>query len=290
MQNTKIIDGKKISAALQVDLKKEINSLERKPTLAVILIGDNPASLIYVGHKKKISEKIGIQTDVYHLSPVMTQDALISFIEELNQNKTVDGILIQLPLPAPFEEAVILETVSPEKDVDGLHRVNLGKLFVGEPALLPCTPLACMALIKSVCKTLSGKNAVVIGRSRLVGKPLAQMLLEEQCTVTQAHSKTKNLARICKTADILISATGHPNLIKKSFVKKGAILIDVGITRLSDNKIVGDIAFNEMIGYVKAITPVPGGVGPMTVTMLFSNVVKACKKNLQKARNDVELK
>lgn len=283
MINTKIIDGKKISAKIQFELKKEVATLSRKPTLAVILVGDNPASLIYVGHKKKTAQLIDVQTDVYHLSPVMTQDALIAFIEELNNNETVDGILIQLPLPKQFDETKVLESVHPDKDVDGLHRINLGKLFVGEPALQPCTPLACMALIKSVFKNLAGKNAVVVGRSRLVGKPLAQLLLDAQCTVTQAHSKTKNLATVCKTADIVISATGQPNLIKKNFVKKGAVLIDVGITRLPDNRIVGDIAFDEMIGHAKAITPVPGGVGPMTVTMLFSNVIKACKKHLQKA-------
>lgn len=282
MIQTKIIDGKKQAAQMQISLKNEIACLDRKPVLAVILVGDNPASLIYVNHKKKYAEGIGVQVDIYHLSPVMTQDALIAFIQELNHNKNIDGILVQLPLPIHFDEKVVLESIDPEKDVDGLHLINLGKLFIGQPDLLPCTPLACMTLIESVTRKLEGKNVVVVGRSRLVGKPLAQMLLNVDCTVTQAHSKTKNLAQVCKTADILVAATGKPNLIKKSFVKKGAILIDVGITRLENNKIVGDIAFDEMIGHAKAITPVPGGVGPMTVTMIFINLIKAYKKNLQK--------
>lgn len=283
MVETKIIDGKRLATKLQTNIKKEIKTFKRKPTLAVILVGDNPASIIYVDHKKKCAQQIGIQTNIYHLSPVMTQDALIAFIEELNHNTLVDGILVQLPLPKSFNELDVLEAINPSKDVDGLHRINLGKLFIGQPDLLPCTPLACMILIQSVCRKLEGKTAVVVGRSRLVGKPLAQMLLNAQCTVTQAHSKTKNLAKICKGADILIAATGRPGLIKKSFVKKGSILIDVGITRLENNKIKGDILFDEMLGYAKAITPVPGGVGPMTITMLFSNVIHAYKKNLQKS-------
>ncbi len=281
---TKIIDGKKLSEKIQEQLKEKVKALPRRPKLAVILVGDNPASVIYVNHKKKVAEKIGVEANLYQLSPVMTQDALIAFIQELNKNNTVDGILVQLPLPAPFEEETVLDAIDPNKDVDGLTKANLGNLFVGQEGLRPCTPLACMELIHTVCDKLSGKNVVIVGRSRLVGKPLAQLLLNENCTVTQAHSKTQNLPEVCRQADILIAATGRPGLITKNHVKKGAILIDVGITRLENNKITGDISFEEMIGHADAITPVPGGVGPMTVTMLLSNVITSfSKKGLPKA-------
>ena len=272
---TKIIDGKKMAAAIEKKLQAEIQTFERKPQMAVILVGDNPASLIYVNHKKKAAEKDGIDVAIYHLSPVMTQDALISFVEELNRNEGVDGIIVQLPLPKHFDENAVINAISPAKDIDGLNYINMGKLFIGQPSLVPCTPLACMALIKSVSRNLVGKTAVVVGRSRLVGKPMVQLLLNEQCTVTQAHSKTKHLSDVCKNADIIVSATGCAGLIRKKFVKKGAILIDVGIVRTASKKITGDIAYEEMLGHAKAITPVPGGVGPMTVAMLLSNVVKA---------------
>ena len=279
---TTIIDGKKMSLKIQEILKKEIQALERKPKLAVILVGDNPASIIYVGNKKKIGENIGAETEVFQLSPVMTEDALISFIEELNQNETIDGILVQLPLPPHFNENKVLEALNPDKDVDGLHPKNLGNLFISNTDLKPCTPLACIELIKSIHPNIEGKTALIIGRSRLVGKPLAQMLLAENCTVIQAHSKTKNMAEICKIADIVVAATGKPNLIESSFIKKGAVLIDVGITRLENKKITGDIDFKSMLGTAGAITPVPGGVGPMTVTMLFVNLLNSYKKNFAK--------
>lgn len=279
---TIIIDGKKIAAKIQEQLKEEIKKYERKPKLAVILVGDNPASLIYVANKKKIGEKIGAEAEVFQLSPIMTDDALISFIEELNQNKNIDGILVQLPLPSHFNENKVLAALSPEKDVDGLHPENLGNLFISTTDLKPCTPLACLELIKSVSPDIEGKTALIIGRSRLVGKPLAQMLLAENCTVIQAHSRTKNMNEICKIADIIVAATGKPNLIEKSYIKKGAILIDVGITRLDNNKITGDIDFESMQGIAGAITPVPGGVGPMTVTMLYVNLLNAYKKNFAK--------
>lgn len=276
--NTKIIDGKKAAKQIEAELSREIADLTKKPGLAVVLVGDNPASIIYVNHKKKAAEQIGIQAQIYHLSPVMTQDALIAFVQELNQNPAIHGIIVQLPLPKHISQDDVLDAISPEKDIDGLHYANLGHLFIGKPNLVPCTPLACLYLLKGVCKNLTGKNVVVVGRSRLVGKPLVQLLLDEQCTVTQAHSKTKNLAQLCKSADIIVSATGHAGLIRKSYVKKGAVLIDVGIIRQADKKITGDIAFDEMIGHAKAITPVPGGVGPMTVAMLMKNVLTAYKK------------
>ncbi|MBE6456178.1 MAG: bifunctional 5,10-methylenetetrahydrofolate dehydrogenase/5,10-methenyltetrahydrofolate cyclohydrolase [Alphaproteobacteria bacterium] len=278
--NTQIIDGKKMALQIENDLATEIATFKTKPGMAVILVGDNPASIIYVNHKKKAAEKIGINAQIFHLSPVMTQDALISFIKELNNNPEIHGIIVQLPLPKHISEDAVLDTIHPDKDIDGLHPINMGNLFIGRPNLVPCTPLACQLLLKSVCPDLVGKNAVVIGRSRLVGKPMTQLLLSEQCTVTQAHSKTVHLAEVCQNADIIISATGSAGLIQKSFVKEGAILIDVGIIRNADKKIVGDVVFEDMIGLAGAVTPVPGGVGPMTVAMLLANVVKAYKKQL----------
>lgn len=271
---TVIIDGKKLAADIQSDIKTQVQACERAPALAVVLVGDNPASLIYVRNKKKQAEAVGINTPVFHLSPVITTDALIAFVKELNENEQIDGILVQMPLPAHIDSDAVLEAIHPDKDADGLTTANLGRLFVGKPALNPCTPMACMELIRTVQKDLSGLNAVVVGRSRLVGKPVAQLLLDANCTVTQAHSRTKNLADICKTADILIVAAGQPDLIKKSFVKEGAIIIDVGINRKDDGKIVGDVDFNQMQGIAKAVTPVPGGVGPMTITMLLKNTLQ----------------
>lgn len=271
---TIIIDGKKLAADIQADIKKQVQKCERAPALAVVLVGDDPASLIYVRNKKKQAEAVGINTPVFHLSPVITTDALIAFVKELNENAQIDGILVQMPLPAHIDSDAVLEAVSPLKDADGLTTSNLGRLFVGKPALNPCTPMACMELIKSVQKDIGGLNAVVVGRSRLVGKPVAQLLLDANCTVTQAHSRTKNLAEICKSADILIVAVGKAGLIKKSFVKEGAIVIDVGINRKDDGKIVGDVDFAQVVGIAKAITPVPGGVGPMTITMLLRNTLQ----------------
>lgn len=271
---TLIIDGKKLAADIQADIKKQVQKCERAPALAVVLVGDDPASLIYVRNKKKQAEAVGINTPVFHLSPVITTDALIAFVKELNENEQIDGILVQMPLPEHIDSDAVLEAVSPLKDADGLTTSNLGRLFVGKPALNPCTPMACMELIKSVQKDIGGLNAVVVGRSRLVGKPVAQLLLDANCTVTQAHSRTKNLAEICKSADILIVAVGKAGLIKKSFVKEGAIVIDVGINRQDDGKIVGDVDFAQMVGIAKAITPVPGGVGPMTITMLLRNTLQ----------------
>lgn len=279
---TKIIDGKKAAAKIEEKLRREIAALPEKPVMAVVLVGDNPASLIYVSRKQKTAERIGVEARIYHLSPVMTQDALIAFIQDLNQDQSVHGIIVQLPLPSHISENDVLETISPEKDIDGLHPQNLGYLFIGKPKLIPCTPLACLTLIKSVVPCLTGKTAVVIGRSRLVGKPAAQLLLNEQCTVIQAHSHTKNLKKACMNADIVVSATGQAGLIRKPFVKKGAVLIDVGIIRIGRNKITGDIAFKEMLGHAGAITPVPGGVGPMTIVLLMQNVLLAYRNSIKK--------
>lgn len=281
---TIIIDGKALAEQFQQKIKTKVAKMERAPSLAVVLVGDDPASLIYVNHKRKCAEKIGLKTQLFHLSPVMTQDALIAFIQDLNASAEIDGILVQLPLPKHFDTEAILETILPEKDADGLTSINLGKLFAGKPDLIPCTPMACMALLKTVFPELQGKNAVIVGRSRLVGKPLSQLLLDENCTVTQAHSKTVNLSKVCKQADILIVAVGKVGLISKSFVKKGAVIIDVGINRLPNGKITGDVQYKKMLGHAGAITPVPGGVGPMTVTMLLQNTFNIYQKKGQSAK------
>lgn len=276
--DTKIIDGKQIAAEMRYQLKEIIQTLPKKPHLAVILVGDNPASVLYVNHKVKAAEEIGVFVEVHQLSPVMTSDALVSFIHDLNKDAEVDGILVQLPLPEQLKPDVILQEIDPQKDIDGLHYVNLGKLFVGQPGILPCTPQACLALIKSACPDLEGLNAVVVGRSNLVGRPLAQLLLDENCTVTQAHSRTKNLAQITAQADILVSATGKAHLIKRDFVKEGAVVIDVGISRLANGKLAGDVDFQDVLGKAGFITPVPGGVGPMTIAMIFQNIIQIVQK------------
>ena len=275
---TQIIDGKALAIEYQEKIKTQVAKMNRTPTLAVILVGNDPASEIYVRHKRQVAERVGIISELFQLSPITTEEALIAFIQELNTNDKVDGILVQLPLPKHINADAVIEAIDPNKDADGLTSANLGHLFVGTPNLVPCTPMACLALIKTVCPVLQGKNVVIVGRSKLVGKPLSQLLLDENCTVTQAHSKTVNLKKVCREADILIVAVGKPKLITKSFVKKGTIIIDVGINRLKNKKIVGDVEFDKMIGHVSAITPVPGGVGPMTVTMLLQNTVQIAQK------------
>lgn len=276
---TKMIDGAALAAKMQKKLKARIQLAQRPPALAVILVGDNPASHVYVKHKTKKANEVGISSATYMLSPVVTQDALIAFVKDLNGDPGVDGILVQLPLPPHINTDAVLEAISPEKDADGLNSCNLGRLFAGYPARVPCTPMACMALIQSVCKNLAGKNAVVVGRSRLVGKPLSQLLLEANATVTQAHSRTRGLAKICKRADILVTAVGKPGLISARHVKKGAIVIDVGISRLADGKLAGDVNAKSVRGVARALSPVPGGVGPMTVAMLLQNIADIyCQK------------
>ena len=277
-----IVDGKKRAIEIKNELKKQISACDEKPKMAVILIGDNPASQIYVRHKMKVAEEVGVVVELFTLSPVMTSDALISFVQELNQRSDIDAIMIQLPLPKHMDTDLILESIAPEKDVDGLCSRNLGKLFMGLDGIIPCTPLACLDLIKGVCPNLDGLNAVVIGRSRLVGKPLGQLLLNENCTVTYAHTHTRDLPAVCRQADILVVAAGRPDLIKKEHIKQGAIVIDVGINRLKNNKICGDVDFENVLDIAGAVTPVPGGVGPMTVAMLMKNTylifLKKCKK------------
>ena len=276
-----IIDGKKIAETLRQKLKKEIiqikSSFKSVPGLTVILIGEDPASKIYVKNKEKFSKEIGINSEVIKYPENIEEKEVLSKIIELNKNKKVSGILVQLPLPKHINKQKVIETILPEKDVDGFHPINVGNLSSGYDSKIPCTPLGCFILLKEVEKNLSGKHAVVIGRSNLNGKPMAQLLLKENCTVTITHSKTKDLKSQCNKADIIIAAVGKPKFVKGDWVKKNAIIIDVGINKTSDG-IVGDIDFNEVSKVARAITPVPGGVGPMTIACLLRNTVECFKR------------
>ena len=276
-----IIDGKKIAETLRQKLKKEIveikSSFKSAPGLTVILVGEDPASKIYVRNKEKFSKEIGINSEVIKYPENIEEKEVLSKIIELNKNKKVSGILVQLPLPKHINKQKVIETILPEKDVDGFHPINVGNLSSGYESKIPCTPLGCFILLKEVEKNLSGKHAVVIGRSNLNGKPMAQLLLKENCTVTITHSKTKDLKSQCNKADIIIAAVGKPKLVKGDWVKKNAIVIDVGINKTTDG-IVGDVDFNEVSKVAKAITPVPGGVGPMTIACLLRNTVECFKR------------
>ena len=276
-----IIDGKKIAETLRQKLKKEIieikSSFKSVPGLTVILIGEDPASKIYVRNKEKFSKEIGINSEVIKYPENIEEKEVLSKIIELNKNKKVSGILVQLPLPKHINKQKVIETILPEKDVDGFHPINVGNLSSGYDSQIPCTPFGCFILLKEVEKNLSGKHAVVIGRSNLNGKPMAQLLLKENCTVTITHSKTKDLKSHCNKADIIIAAVGKPKLVKGDWVKKNAIVIDVGINKTTDG-IVGDVDFNEVSKVARAITPVPGGVGPMTIACLLRNTVECFKR------------
>ena len=276
-----IIDGKKIAETLRQKLKKEIieikSNFKSVPGLTVILIGEDPASKIYVKNKEKFSKEIGINSEVIKYPENIEEKEVLSKIIELNKNKKVSGILVQLPLPKHINKQKVIETILPEKDVDGFHPINVGNLSSGYDSKIPCTPLGCFILLKEVEKNLSGKHAVIIGRSNLNGKPMAQLLLKENCTVTITHSKTKDLKSQCNKADIIIAAVGKPKFVKGDWVKKNAIVIDVGINKTSDG-IVGDIDFNEVSKVARAITPVPGGVGPMTIACLLRNTVECFKR------------
>jgi methylenetetrahydrofolate dehydrogenase (NADP+)/methenyltetrahydrofolate cyclohydrolase len=275
-----IIDGKKEAAALRDEIKKEIESIKLKtnkvPGLTVILIGDFAPSEIYVRNKEKNSKEVGIKSNVIKYPKDVTEKEVLNKIEELNNNKEVSGILVQLPLPDHISKEKIINSIDPAKDVDGFHPTNVGNLSSGYNATVPCTPLGCLLLIKKIEPNLSGKHAVIIGRSNLNGKPMAQLLLKENCTVTIVHSKTKNLKDECQKADILVAAVGVANLVKGNWVKKDSIIIDVGINKVGD-KIVGDVQFDEVKDKVKAITPVPGGVGPMTIACLLKNTLECFK-------------
>ena len=274
-----IIDGKAISAQIREELKKEVAALKVQgtvPGLAVIIVGDDPASHTYVNNKEKGCQEIGIRSTVHRLGADTPQDKLVALIKELNADKAIHGILVQLPLPKPLDPLTVLRAVNPDKDVDGLHVVTAGRLFVGEKGFTPCTPKGIMHLIKSTGTSISGKNAVVVGRSNMVGKPIAHLLMGENATVTICHSRTQDLDKICANADILVAAIGRPEMITGDFIKSGAVVIDVGTTKV-DGKLKGDVLFEEAAPKAAFITPVPGGVGPMTITMLLQNTIEAAR-------------
>lgn len=274
------IDGKQISKDIKEELKEEVASLAaqgRKCCLAVIQVGNDPASSVYVGNKKKACAYIGIESLAYELPEETTEDELLEIIDKLNNDTNVHGILCQLPLPKHINEDHIIKAISPKKDVDGFHPQNVGALVIGEQGFVSCTPAGIMQLLKRCNIETDGKHCVVVGRSNIVGKPMSLLMLRENATVTICHSHTKNLEEICKEADILIVAIGKPQFIGKEYVKKGAVVIDVGIHRDENNKLCGDVKFDEVEPVASYITPVPGGVGPMTIAMLMHNCVEAMK-------------
>ena len=285
----KILDGKKLSQRLKDELKIEIANLKSKfncvPGLAVVQVGNVSASSVYVKAKTKAAKEVGINVFDHHLEETTNQDKLINLINQLNIDKNINGILVQLPLPKTINEEIVLNSIIPEKDADGFHPLNVGKLSISqkndEKLLIPCTPYGCLLLLRELNINLAGKNAVVIGRSNIVGKPMSQLLLKESCTITTVHSKTVNIESICRNADILVAAIGRPEFVRKHWVKEGAIVIDVGINRIKINeeksKLVGDVLFSEVENIVSAITPVPGGVGPMTIACLLRNTAIAFK-------------
>lgn len=267
-----IIDGKAIAQTIRQELKKKVGKMRQKPGLALVRIGNDEASKIYVSSKKKACEEVGIYSQVHELPERSTMEEAIAVIDSLNQSKKIHAILLQLPVPSYLDGKVLMDGILPHKDVDGFHPVNLGNLVVGEHFTVPCTPLGIMKLIESTGVSLEGKHAVVIGRSNIVGKPIALLLLEKNATVTIAHSKTKGLASVTKQADVLVSAVGRAGLITANMVKKGAVVIDVGINRVG-GRVVGDVDFDKVKEVAGFITPVPGGVGPMTIAMLLANTL-----------------
>lgn len=275
---THIIDGKKISDEIKAEVRQRTEALKEKGievTLAVIQVGSNPASSVYVRNKKKACEAVGIRSISYEIPEETTESELLELITELNNRKDVNGILLQLPLPAHINEDKMLLAITPEKDVDGFHPMNMGALCVGKPGFISCTPAGIIELLKRSGITIAGKECVIIGRSNIVGKPMAHLLLAENATVTVAHSKTIDLKSVASRADILIVAVGRPKMITAEYVKEGAVVIDVGINRNSENKLCGDVDFESVAPKCSAITPVPGGVGPMTIAMLMKNCVQA---------------
>ena len=277
-----LIDGKKAAAELREELRQEVVELKTKynkvPGLTVILIGDMAPSQIYVRNKEKSANEVGLKSEVIRYPEVVEEKTVLDKIEELNKDENISGILVQLPLPKHIDKKKVIETILPGKDVDGFHPMNVGNLSSGYESSVPCTPLGCYLMIKKIESNLSGKKAVMIGRSNLNGKPMAQLLLKENCTVTITHSKTKDLKAECLEADIIVAAVGIPELVKADWVKKDAIVIDVGINK-TDKGIVGDVAFEEVSKVAKALTPVPGGVGPMTIACLLKNTIECFKRS-----------
>jgi methylenetetrahydrofolate dehydrogenase (NADP+)/methenyltetrahydrofolate cyclohydrolase len=280
MKMTKIIDGKVISASVKERVKAEVEALKAQGVttgLAVIIVGEDPASKVYVANKKKACEALGIISEEYALPETTTQEELLSLIDTLNNKKSINGILCQLPLPKHLDEQAVINAILPEKDVDAFHPANVGKIMLGDYDFVPCTPAGIMEMLAYENIDITGKTCVVIGRSNIVGKPMGMLLLHKNGTVTICHSKTNDLASVCKEADILVAAVGIPNFVTADMVKDGAVVIDVGINRV-DGKLVGDVNFAEVKDKCAAITPVPGGVGPMTIAMLMQNTLTAAKK------------
>jgi methylenetetrahydrofolate dehydrogenase (NADP+)/methenyltetrahydrofolate cyclohydrolase len=273
-----IIDGKVISNIIKEELKETVSQLKARgkiPCLAVIQVGSDPASSVYVNSKKKTCEQLGIESLSYELEESTSQEELVSLIKEVNSNDKVNGILVQLPLPSHIDEDLIIRTIDPDKDVDGFHPMNVGRLWIGERGFLSCTPAGVIQLLKRSNISIEGKHCVIIGRSNIVGKPMAALLIRENGTVTITHSRTANLKEVARSADILIVAIGKKKFVNSEFVKDGAVVIDVGIHRDEHNKLCGDVDFEDVVEKVSAITPVPGGVGPMTIAMLMNNCVEA---------------
>ena len=277
-----LIDGKKIAAELREELKKEVSELKSKhnkvPGLTVILIGEDAPSQIYVRNKERSAKEVGLKSEVIKYPDTVEEKTVLKKIEELNNDESVSGILVQLPLPKHIDKQKVIKTILPSKDVDGFHPMNVGNLSSGYESSIPCTPLGCYLMIKKIEPNLSGKKAVVVGRSNLNGKPMTQLLLKENCTVTITHSKTKDLKGECLKGDIIVAAVGIPELVRGDWVKKDAIVIDVGINK-TENGIVGDVAFDEVSKVAKALTPVPGGVGPMTIACLLKNTIECFKRS-----------
>lgn len=288
----KIIDGKAFAQNLREKIKAQTTHLRDEtriqPGLATILVGEDPASHVYVRNKNKQTKAVGMLSFHHELPDETTQDELLALVERLNQDDAVNGILVQLPLPAQIDPMTVINAIDPAKDVDGFHIHNVGKLAIGEPGLVSCTPLGCLMLLKDQLGDLSGKEAVIVGRSNIVGKPMAALLLQQHCTVTVAHSRTRDLPGVCRRADILVAAVGRPEMIKGEWVKPGAVVIDVGINRIEIEgkaKLVGDVDFAAAMDHAAAITPVPGGVGPMTIACLLYNTYQAtCMQNNMEAR------
>ncbi len=286
MVQTQLIDGKAFAAGLLTDIGVEVAALREshdlQPGLAVVLVGEDPASQIYVRSKAKQTVLAGMRSFEHKLAAHIPQNELIALVRQLNADPGVHGILVQLPLPKHLDADAVIACIDPDKDVDGLHVVNAGRLMAGLPGLVPCTPLGCLLLLRDVLPAMAGLQAVVLGRSNLVGKPIAQLLLQQNCTVTMAHSRTKNLPEVCRRADILVAAIGKPEMIQGDWIKPGATVIDVGINRIAGvegkSKLVGDVNFAQAQGVAGLITPVPGGVGPMTIACLLRNTVTAARR------------
>ncbi len=291
MSDATKIDGKTFAANLRAEIGRKVALLKERhgltPGLSVVLVGEDPASEVYVRNKGKATVEAGMNSNTYTMSENATHDEVMAKVEELNSDPAVHGILVQLPLPDQVNEDAIINAIDPDKDVDGFHTLNVGRLNSGQNAMVPCTPLGCMVMLKEVVDDLTGKQAIVVGRSNIVGKPMAALLLKEHCTVTIAHSRTQDLAAECRRADIVIAAVGRPRMVKGDWVKPGATVIDVGINRIEDastksgTRLVGDVDFDEVIKIAGSITPVPGGVGPMTIACLLKNTLTAACRQAQ---------